>query len=433
MNGYYKYWNYDRFLTYDKMTELKKPYICRIVPSASDVCVEIKNPTGSDILYLKERYGSKTVSKKMLNGVCVIEGLDVRNEYTVYVENQYGKSDERLLLADDVIGSVVNYLHPDDRIYCFSGNYLCSPSIVRLGDDSLLCSMDVYRETASQNLTLIFKSVDNGKTWRHLTELMPCFWGKMFCVNNVLYMLSVSTEYGDLQIGSSLDGGKTWSAPSVIARGGGINGFGWHRGACCFIRDNGKIYTSVEYWFPYANMILYADENSDLTDPDSWTITEHFVHEIDYFRKRTWYIEGNVVKSPAGDILNIVRYKENEAVMLRLNHEKNTLEYVKNIKMPVAHSKFEIIRHSDGKYYVAGNKAPGRNVLSLYVSEDLEDWKFVKDIVNCSDMDINKIGFQYPSVLIEGDEFLIASRTAYNGADNFHDSNYITFHTVTVN
>jgi hypothetical protein len=40
--------------------------------------------------------------------------------------------------------------------------------------------------------------------------------------------------------------------------------------------------------------------------------------------------------------------------------------------------------------------------------------------------------FQYPDYVIEGDDLLVASRTAYDddvgGAHTAHDANYLTFH-----
>jgi hypothetical protein len=43
----------------------------------------------------------------------------------------------------------------------------------------------------------------------------------MFIYQNELYMLSCSTEYGDLLIGKSTDGGKTFGEPTVLLKGSG--------------------------------------------------------------------------------------------------------------------------------------------------------------------------------------------------------------------
>ncbi len=39
-------------------------------------------------------------------------------------------------------------------------------------------------------------------------------------------------------------------------------------------------------------------------------------------------------------------------------------------------------------------------------------------------------GFQYVDWLFDGDDLIFVSRTAYNGAHNYHDANHLTFHRV---
>ena len=40
------------------------------------------------------------------------------------------------------------------------------------------------------------------------------------------------------------------------------------------------------------------------------------------------------------------------------------------------------------------------------------------------------LGFQYVSFEFDGGDIIYQSRTAFNGAHNFHDSNYATFHRI---
>ena len=53
-------------------------------------------------------------------------------------------------------------------------------------------------------------------------------------------------------------------------------------------------------------------------------------------------------------------------------------------------------------------------------------------MVDCGEMPEQEVGFQYPAFFMEGNTFYIVSRTAINGAANFHDTNCITFHKITV-
>jgi hypothetical protein len=73
-----------------------------------------------------------------------------------------------------------------------------------------------------------------------------------------------------------------------------------------------------------------------------------------------------------------------------------------------------------------------RNALALMCSADLQTWT-VRSIV-LYHPDVAKHGFQYADWLFEGDDLLVASRTAFDdglgGAHTQHDANYLTFHRV---
>ena len=90
-------------------------------------------------------------------------------------------------------------------------------------------------------------------------------------------------------------------------------------------------------------------------------------------------------------------------------------------------------------YYAAGNRITTdmleqRNILSLVKSPDLIHWSLHRDLFNYCDNgwpeDEKDVGFQYPDFIIEGEDMLLLSRTAVNGAIRYHDSNYMTFHRI---
>ena len=428
-------WNYTPYRPAD-CGDLDIPYICRLAPSPTGIKLEWLDHTdsGEHTIVCRERQGKQEFTVTTKEHTVKIENLKERCEYQLTVQNAQGLiSRRRLFRTGGAPGSVINYLHPDDREYAFSGNYLCSPGIVRLPGGALLASMDVFQIGKAQNLTLLFRSDDNGASWRYVTELLPCFWGKPFIHNHQLYLLAISTEYGDLLIGRSADEGKTWSTPTVLARGTCVAGRGFHRAPCVILHSAGRLWTSLEYgsWKQggYANAVLSADEHADLCNPESWHISQ--------FRPREGTvsaIEGNVVEGPDGSIINMLRYAEGQALLLKADaHQPDKmLQLYKIVSFPMAHTKFEVVRHQSGVYYAVGNRAPGRNVLSLYRSADLETWTWVKDILDYRSYDAGCTAFQYPAFLLEGDELLIVSRTAINGAATFHDNNYSTFHRTTI-
>ena len=430
-------------------------YICRIAPSESSVHFEWLDIGAEEYsVFYRVRnaadfiFGGKTVGTEF-----GIEGLETDTDYEFYVQSGEKKSLVRLARTGKTVGTVVNYLHPDDEAYSFSGRYLCSPSLVRHPDGFLLASMDLFAGGHPQNLTLIFRSDDDGESWHYVSELMPCFWGKMFIHKGELYMLSCSTEYGDLLIGKSTDGGKTFSAPVCLLRGSnGKNGNnGVHKNPQNIFVHNGRLYNTLE-WGAWANkvychaaMVMSCDVNDDLLVPENWSFTEPKVfnpndaEELKSLPECTMTIEGTIVKSPDGKLLNIMRFGGNRRVIAyKINTEdpEGILEYSHCIPFPANLSKFTVKYDGVSKrYYSVASRLHEsintcRNLLSLMASDDLKNWYVVTDLLDYSSQDASKIGFQYVDFEFDGDDIIFLSRTAINGAHSFHDSNYSTFHTI---
>ena len=185
-------------------------YICRVYPGRAKIAFDwlpIDGVTEYTVFWQIRDSGDNWESETVSGTSFVREGLADETDYAFYVTAGAKKSRVRLARTGDVPGDVVvNYLHPDDPAYSFSGQYLCSPSMVRHPDGYLLASMDVFKSGAPQDLTLIFRSDDNGATWQYVSELFPCFWGRMFIHKGDLYMIANSTECGDMLIGRSPDG-----------------------------------------------------------------------------------------------------------------------------------------------------------------------------------------------------------------------------------
>ena len=199
MKGY-NYWSYAPYKPF--LWNTGDIYICRIVPYENSIHFEwLKNEDDKFEAYFRKRNDGEFILCKTTDKCEFdIAGLTENTDYEFYVKSGDKKSRIRLARCGKSVGTVVNYLHPEDEAYSFSGRYLCSPSLVRHPDGYLLASMDLYAADHPQNLTLIFRSDDNGETWHYVSELMPCFWGKLFIHKGELYMLACSTEYGDLLI-----------------------------------------------------------------------------------------------------------------------------------------------------------------------------------------------------------------------------------------
>ena len=430
-------------------------YVCRLVPDETSFHCEWLAAPGPvyELMLRPEGQGEFACAARVTVPEASVSGLLPETDYEFYICRGEQKSRVRLFRTGRPVGTVVNYLHPRDGAYAFSGQYLCSPSMVRHPDGYLLSSMDLFAGNAPQNLSLIFRSDDDGATWHYLTDLFPCFWGKLFVRGRDVYMLACSTEYGDLLIGRSTDGGRTFGAPSVLLRGGcKSNVAGVHKNPEPVVEYKGRLYETLEWgaWALdyHAPMVMSADVNSDLLDPASW----HFTPPVPYDPQwpgtasgpSAGNIEGSLVVDPNGRLLNIMRYDMyrctpnfGRVLAYRVNTDDPDapLEYDHAIALPGNHSKFMIKRDEQTKLYFTiisrildETCASHRNLLSLMVSRDLETWSLVCDLIDRRHDDPKKTGFQYVDWMIEGDDLMYLVRTAINRPHNYHDANYQTFH-----
>ncbi len=417
------------------------PYICRLAPSETSFELEWLHPSGETkgTIYYTKKTSKNWLSKPVTSNKVTVDGLDEYCDYEFYIEDTKGvKSNLRYVRTGPMIGTVVNYLHPKDGQYAFSGKYLGTPCILKLPSGALLASHDYF--AGGSTLTSVYRSDDMGDTWEYVTDLRPMFWGYMFLHKGELYMLGVTTEYGDLHITHSSDEGKTWDEPVIIMRGtvtmtgerAGVNREPMH-----LKNYKGRLWTSMGYggwhsWNGGSDFLMGAlsiDENADLMKAENWTITELLPTDRSWpgYTFRAGAIEGNIISRPDGTLIDMRRYWDHKSMILKLDPEnpEKQPEFEQVIDFDMGHSKFQIIERDNGEYIAIGNRQPLRNIMSIYRSTDTINWEFVKDVVNWGDYHQGYNGAQYPCCFIEGNILYVLSRTAFNDAAGFHDANYI--------
>ena len=433
------------------------PAVCQMVPSSHALSFSWLSAGmgGSYTVWFSKRGEDLRPVAQTEACAYTVSGLEENCEYQFQVSCPAGKSRLRLARTGESVGTVVNYLHPEDPCYAFSGQYLCSPSLVRHPQGHLLASMDLFGYGTPQNLTLIFRSDDDGKSWQYVTELFPCFWGKMFIHKGKLYMLACSTEYGDLLIGCSEDGGNSFSAPVVLLRGSCRTQFpGVHKNPQPVVEYGHRLWNTLEWgcWHQggHAAMVMSADADADLMDPDSWRFTPPVPYDPAWpgtaRGKSAGNIEGTLVEAPDGLLYNIMRYdmthcvpNYGRALAYRVDTQNPDapLQYSHALEFPGNHAKFEIKKdEKSGRYFSIVSRilnadcAGHRNLLSLLWSDDLSAWQVACDLIDRRDEDPRYTGFQYVDFLFEGEDLIYLCRTAINHPHSYHDSNYITFHRV---
>ena len=308
-------WSFEHYLPLDRREKL---IIDQVIPSLH--AIRLAWSGGSSPWTVWYRVKDSEEAWRPLTATephAVLSDLAAYIEYEFRVESGADKSLTGYARTGEVPGTVVNYLHPQDPKYAFSGQHLCSPSLLLHPDGYLLASTDLYDNGTPQNLTLIFRSDDGGKSWYHYTELFPCFWGSLFLHRGEVYMLSTSTEYGDLLIGKSSDGGKTWGAPTVLARGScHRSAMGWHKSGMPVTEYKGRLWCGVDYGSHqlgrHMNCLASADASGDLLDAGNWAVTDPLAFDPAWEGAvkcdTRGCIEGNAVVSPDGKICTFLRY-----------------------------------------------------------------------------------------------------------------------------
>jgi hypothetical protein len=342
-----------------------------------------------------------------------------------------------------------------------TGQYIGSPSIAALPDGNYVASHDLFGPKSTENsvaFTQVFGSGDRGKTWRHLSDIHGAFWSSLFVHRDRLYLIGPSKGYGPVVIRRSDDGGRTWTEPKDQDTGLLFTNGKFHTAPMPVIVHNGRIWRTMESttdpskWAPmFQSHMLSAPEDADLLRASSWTISNPVVSDLKWLDgKFHGWLEGNAVVAPDGNLVNILRVDlplDNEkAAVIRISPDGKNAVFdpaAGFIDFPGGSKKFTIRFDPMTKEYCTltnavlpndRKSAPSatRNTLALACSPDLRQWT-VRTVV-WHHPDVKTHGFQYVDWLFDGDDLILASRTAFDddqgGAHNFHDANYLTFHRI---
>ncbi|MDH7571895.1 MAG: exo-alpha-sialidase, partial [Armatimonadota bacterium] len=201
--------------------------------------------------------------------------------------------------------------------------------------------------------------------------------------------------------------------------------------------------------------VVSAPEDADLLNAGNWRTTNKLPYDQendppDYGAGgKSGWLEGNVVRDPAGAMWNVLRVHActpvGHAALVRVDPETHTLSFNPTsgfVDFPGGMSKFTIrFDPCSRRYWTISNNVTNpanpaqRSVLSLHSSANLRHWQHERTLLQDLEDARNpqkqaKSGFQYVDWHFEGDDLICVVRTAYRGAHNYHDSNYIVFHRV---
>lgn len=340
-----------------------------------------------------------------------------------------------------------------------SGVYLGSPAIVRLPDDRFLAVHDIFGRVEGPGFeTFVYGSSDRGATWRRLCILPGQRWSSLHVIDTAVYMIGVHGADWNAVIRRSTDGGVTWTEPRTPETGLLVHGDSTthcHCGPMPLLVHEGRVWRAMELfdpalpWGNFRAMVMSAPEHADLLDASVWTFSNALPHPRTALPGTTW-LEGNVVLTPGGELVNILRCHtetDDVACVLAITDDGRTVAphpAHPTVPLPGACKKFTIrydertrrywslTNHPLPQYRGINHVERTRNAVVLTSSPDLLTWDIHTTILEHPD--VKHTGFQYLDWFFDGEDLAVLSRTAFDdglgGAHDCHDANFITFHRV---
>ncbi len=346
--------------------------------------------------------------------------------------------------------------------------FVYEPALVKLPGGRLLATFEHTLIDANAPVPRRFRlavSEDEGRTWRQLPPL-DLHSAQPFVHEGKLYLLGNLAIRRNIVILRSDDEGRSWQGPVTL-----FEGSYWNAPTGVLIKDR-RLYRSFNLHQDadgtpnlrnYRGCVVIAgDLSRNLLDRSAWRMS----NRLDYpgtpplltrapagGRRPDHWLESNLVEVK-GEIRGFHRLRVPGGAARGLTHQSTaglaavtdladdgtTLSHTfgQFFPIPGAQNKFHIVRDEpSGLYWMAGNipvdslgGPPGgddRRILILMYSADAHNWFQA----GCVAMSRNpREAYNYASLLPEGDDLLLAVRTALGGRHSQAKSTHITFHRV---
>ena len=348
-----------------------------------------------------------------------------------------------------VPGEVVNYRLNATRRYFFS-----DPEIIVLPNGDYVASHALAgRDSGSgtSGTTSLFRSSDKGTTWTSLGDLPDMLRGSLFVSGSALYLIGANNDVGGnhTQIRRSLDNGTTWTTPTSSTNGQ-FTSLGGPGTPVNPVVHDGRI------WFAWSSTVVSAPVGSDLLNANSWTIANPPPWNNYFNSSSTLWFEGQTMASPATGVVVMPKVRPESppvnftakppyAALITVTSSATTAfdPATGFVPFPGGEKKFGASYDPvSGKFYAMSNPVLAiytsstnpeliRNTGAMLSSKDLYHWD-VEKIVLYTD-NVTQEAFQYFQFDYDGNDMVVASRTAFNiggTMDRGHDSNLLTVHKI---
>ncbi|MBQ5486018.1 MAG: exo-alpha-sialidase [Bacteroidales bacterium] len=375
----------------------------------------------------------------------------------------------RLLAGEKVITTSPNpdsiYLYTPAIAEGFGGRFVVAVDYGGPGTYSLDGPKSDFGDYKVGNQIRVLLSDDKGRTWRETPARIPMMHEILFKAGGSLYMIGHS---GRLLITRSDDNGETWSEPAVLCPEPR-----WHQSCTAVDVYDGKVTLVYEKWVAEKHkwpgvgpVLMQAREDTDLTDPSNWKFSELYNPDDDMEAARPsgipvnapgapGMLETNVIRvhNPANpfydatgksvallarastgfpDIGVMLKGYEREDGSLAIGRFRKNEGEVYFVHIPGGDLKFHILYDPESRlYWLLHSQIDGRmnyrRRLALSYSPDLLRWTFA-GLVAVGPTDHS--ARHYATMIQDGDDLFIVSRSGDERARTAHDGNIVTFHRI---
>ena len=375
----------------------------------------------------------------------------------------------RLLAGEKVITTSPNpdsiYLYTPAIAEGFGGRFVVAVDYGGPGTYSLDGPKSDFGDYKAGNQIRVLLSDDKGRTWRETPARIPMMHEILFKAGGSLYMIGHS---GRLLITRSDDNGETWSEPAVLCPEPR-----WHQSCTAVDVYDGKVTLVYEKWVAEKHkwpgvgpVLMQAREDTDLTDPSNWKFSELYNPDDDMEAARPsgipvnapgapGMLETNVIRvhNPANpfydatgksvallarastgfpDIGVMLKGYEREDGSLAIGRFRKNEGEVYFVHIPGGDLKFHILYDPESRlYWLLHSQIDGRmsyrRRLALSYSPDLLRWTFA-GLVAVGPTDHS--ARHYATMIQDGDDLFIVSRSGDERARTAHDGNIVTFHRI---
>ena len=371
--------------------------------------------------------------------------------------------------GEKVIASSPNpdsiFLYTPGIVEGFGGRYVVAVDYGGPGTYALDGPKSDFGDYKAGNQIRVLLSDDKGRHWRETSARIPMMHEILFKAGNSLYMVGHS---GRLLITRSDDNGETWCEPVVLCPEPR-----WHQSCTSVDVFDGKVTLVYEKWVSLPHswpgvgpVLMQAKVDDDLTVPENWKFSELYNPDADMEAARpsgipavpgdkAGILETNVVRvhdpsrpfydstgrsvvlmmrASVGipDVGVLMRGREAEDGSLVIDRWPRGGSEVYFTHIPGADLKFYLCYDEvSGLFWLLHSQSDGRmhmrRRLALSYSPDLLRWTLA-GLVAVGPAD--NAARHYATMMIDGDDLVVVSRSGTVEARNAHDGNIITFHRV---